>query len=159
MNRKILAGALCLALVGSTSSVWAVTCPSGSSPSKLKGTFAQLLTGFVGNPPQPTGNTAPEASTGTITADGNGGFTGNLTFNAGGTVCSGTVTGTFCANDDGSGRGTATGQFTGTSGTCPSGGSQSESFTIVGPNRIDFISTDSESVLSGSAIRQNQGKD
>jgi hypothetical protein len=90
-----------------------------------------------------------------------------LTFNAGGTTCSGTVTGTYCVNNDGTG--TANGTFapnpTAPFGfptanyACPSQttGAQDATFTIVDPNRVDFVSTDSDTVVSGVALRQNQG--
>jgi len=161
MNRKILVSALCLALVGATSPAWGA-CATPGNASKLKGNFAQLLSGFAdtspGGGPFATSNSAPESSTGVLTADGNGGFNATLTFNIGGTVCSGTASGTYCVNNDGTG--TESGTFTlGASqpATCPPSGSENASFTIVDPNRVDFISTSSDTVLSGTAIRQNGG--
>lgn len=176
MNKKIVLGALALALAGA-SSVWAAppftcspnNCPTPNNANKLKGNFAQLLSGFANgaaNPPVNTSNAFPEASTGIVSADGAGTFKANLVFNAGGFTCSGTVAGCYCVNNDGTG--TETGTFT-PNGTapfgipsgnysCPTGtGKEDSAFTIVSPNRVDFISTNSDTVLSGSALRQSDG--
>ncbi len=119
------------------------------------------MVGTVANP-FPAGSGLPQSGTGTETADGKGNFTANLVFNIGGSTCSGTVTGTYVVNADGSG--TSTGTFapnvsapTGIPAgnyACPGGALQDEAFTIVGAQTVDFISTDADSIVTGSAEQQ-----
>ena len=178
MKSKLLIGALFFAMMSTAASVWADGGSKTFSNKDVKGTYAEQFSGFVvgpGKPPSQTGTSFPETGTGTLTTDGNGGFQAKLTFTIGGLLCSGTVAGGpsisggdgfatgYTVNPDGTG--TARGIFTPNPAPstlppqiiygCPaSGGHQDESFTIVSPRKIDFISTDSDSVISGTAERQ-----
>ena len=138
----------------------------GFSNRNLRGTYAETFSGFAGTAANPfaTPNSIPQSGTGLETADGNGNFTASIVFSIGGSTCAGTVTGTYVVNANGTG--TSTGTFT-PSATAPTGvpstnyscpvqltGVQDEAFTIVGPSTINFISTDADSVVTGTAVRQ-----
>jgi hypothetical protein len=134
------------------------------SDKNLKGTYTEKFSGFVAGTANPfaSGTSLPQSGTGTEIADGKGNFTASLVFNIGGSTCSGTVTGTYQVNADGSG--TSTGTFTANASApsgipagnyaCPPGSLQDEAFTIVSPHKVEFISTDADSVVTGSAEQQ-----
>jgi hypothetical protein len=163
MKSKLLVGAVCLALMGSAASVWAAPKPSFDNDD-LNGTYAEKFSGFVGSTgnPFPTTSSFPQSGTGLEVADGAGHFTASLVFSVGGSTCSGTLKGTYHVNTDGTG--TSIGTFTPNASaptgilsdnySCPGGGVQREAFTIVGPGKIDFISTDADSVVNGTAELQ-----
>jgi hypothetical protein len=160
MRGKLIIGFALAAGLGIAPPGWA----KAFSNKDLKGTYTEKFSGFVGSVanPFPTGTSLPQSGTGTETTDGKGNFTANLVFNIGGSTCSGTVTGTYVVNADGSG--TSTGTFapnvTAPTGipagnyACPGGALQDEAFTIVGDETVDFISTDADSVVTGTAVKQ-----
>ena len=156
MRSKLLVGILSLAVWGSAASVWADGGGKSFSNKDIKGTYAEKSSGFVagaGNP-FPTDTSLPQSETGLEVANGKGNFTASIVFSIGGSICSGTVTGTYQVNPNGTG--TSTGIFTPTSptsSTCKTG-NQNEAFTIVTSRKVDFISTDSDLVASGTAERQ-----
>jgi hypothetical protein len=160
MKNQLAVGLGLMAALGLAPTAWA----KSFSNKDLKGTYSEKFSGVVGTVanPFPAGSGLPQSGTGTETADGKGNFTANLVFNIGGSTCSGTVTGTYQVNADGSG--TSTGTFapnaTAPAGipagnySCPPGTLQDEAFTIVSPRKIDFISTDADSIVTGSAEQQ-----
>jgi len=165
MRRKFLVGILSIGILAAAS-VWAEAGGKGFSNNDLKGTYAETFSGFIGTAsnPFPTSSAIAQSGTGTETADGKGNFTASLVFSIGGSTCSGTVAGTYHVNADGSG--TSTGTFT-PNAVAPSGipasnylcpsqmtGVQDEAFTIVTLQRVSFIATDADSVVSGTALRQ-----
>jgi len=107
-----------------------------------------------GNPP----SLSPVAGFGSLTADGKGNITGGTeTFNAGGSVCTGTITGTYSVNPDGTGASTFTFTSTGPGSNCSSlSGTNDDDFEIrgMGGNGVDFFSTDADSVISGTASQR-----
>jgi len=160
MKSKLVVGMGFLAALSLASSVSARTF----SNKDLRGTYTQKFSGFVagtGNP-FPSGTSIPQSGTGTETADGKGNFTANLVFSIGGSTCSGTVAGTYQVNADGTGTstGTLTPNATAPTGipsanyACPQGSLQNEAFTIVSRQKVEFISTDADSVVTGIAVRQ-----
>jgi hypothetical protein len=164
MSSRLLVGAVCLAMMGSAAQIWA----GGKSFSNksLKGTYSEKFSGFVGSTsnPFPTTSSLPQSGTGVETADGMGNFTASTVFSIGGSTCSGTIKGTYQVNADGTGTSTAT--FTpnptapigvpASNYSCPTQvtGIQNEAFTIVEVGKLDFISTDADSVVVGTAERQ-----
>jgi hypothetical protein len=162
MKSRFLVATFSLVLLSIAPPLWAKSYNNKS----LKGTYAERFTGSVGTVanPFPAGTAVPQSGTGTETADGKGNFSANLVFSIGGSTCSGTVTGTYVVNPDGTG--TSTGTFT-PNATPPSGlpagnyscptqltGTQDEAFTIVGGGTVNFISTDADSVVTGTAQLQ-----
>jgi hypothetical protein len=160
MKGKLIVGFALAAGLAIAPPGWAKTF----SNKDLKGTYTEKFSGFVGTTANPfsTGTSLPQSGTGTETADGKGNFTANLVFNIGGSTCSGTVTGTYVVNADGSG--TSTGTFAPNAAAptgipaenyaCPEGALQDEAFTIVTHDTVDFISTDADSIVTGTAVRQ-----
>jgi hypothetical protein len=172
MRSKLFVAILTVVML-STASGWADAGGKSFSNKDLKGTYAVKFSGFAAGAanPFPAGTSQPQSGTGLEVADGNGNFTATLVFSIGGSTCSGTVAGTYHINSDGTG--TSTGTFT-PKATAPTGvpssnyacptqmtGIQDEAFTIVTLGRVDFISTDADSVVSGTAVRQghNNGDD
>jgi hypothetical protein len=166
MKNRFLLGTALFAMFAGVSSVRAAA-PTFSNKD-LKGTYAVKFSGFLAGAsnPFPTTSSAPQSGTGIETADGNGNFNSTILFSIGGSTCSGTVSGTYTVNSNGAG--TSSGTFT-PSATAPSGvppanygcpsqmtGAQDEAFTIVSPGKIEFISTDADSIVSGTAERQSR---
>jgi len=164
MKNRLLLGTALFAMLTAGSSVWAGS-PTFSNKD-LKGTYALKFSGFLGSAanPFPTTSSLPQSGAGVELADGNGNFNAAVLFNIGGTTCSGTISGTYQVNPDGTG--TSSGTFT-PSATAPTGvptsnygcpsqmtGVQDEAFTIFSPDKLEFISTDADSVVSGTAERQ-----
>ena len=166
MKNRFLLGTALFAMLAGGSSVWAGS-PTFSNKD-VKGTYSLKFSGFLGSAgnPFPTTSSLPQSGAGVEIADGNGNFNAAVLFNAGGTTCSGTILGTYQVNPDGTG--TSTGTFTPTSSApsgvpttnygCPSQmtGVQDEAFTIFSPDTLEFISTDADSVVSGTAKRQSR---
>ncbi len=165
MKNRFLLGTALFAMVAGVGSVWAAA-PTFKNKD-LKGTYALKFSGFLGSAanPFPTTSSLPQSGSGIETADGNGNFNSTILFSIGGSTCSGTVSGTYTVNTDGTG--TSTGTFT-PSATAPTGvpaanyscpsqttGVQDEAFTLVSPGKVEFISTDADSVVSGTAERQS----
>ncbi|HLI82258.1 MAG TPA: hypothetical protein VKV03_19860 [Candidatus Binataceae bacterium] len=166
MKNRFLLGTALFAMVAGASSVWAAG-PTFSNKD-VKGTYALKFSGFLGSAgnPFPTTSSLPQSGSGIEIADGKGNFNSAILFSIGGSICSGTVTGTYTVNSDGTG--TSSGTFT-PSATAPSGvptpnygcpsqmtGAQDEAFTIVSPGKVEFISTDADSIVSGTAERQSR---
>jgi len=167
MKNGFLVGTLLLATIGSAASVWAGGGSSTFSNADVKGTYSLKFSGFFDSAGNqfPTSSSFPQSGAGFEDADGNGNFTGALLVSIGGTTCSGNITGTYEVNPDGTGTSTAT--FTPEANppkgipagnyVCPSkSGTQNEAFVIVSHDKIDFMSTDADSVVSGSAERQSR---
>jgi hypothetical protein len=187
IKQIFLAGAVGLGLIGIRSSAWA----GGShtfSVSDVQGTYAETFSGFVvGGGTRPTtispipfsiGTSFPENGTGTMIADGAGGFQATVVSITGGTLCAGTLAGGpavdggdgiptgYTVNSDGTG--TSRGVFTPFPAPAtlppqlvyacpPAGGHQDEYFIISGHEQISFISIDSDVTLTGTATRQRGG--
>jgi len=137
------------------------------SNSDFSGTYVEKFSGYFSSAESPlvVGTSSPQSGAGFVTADGNGNFSGALAFSIGGNTCVGDIQGTYTVFASGTGTSTAT--FTPVSVipgmpssnySCPSQmtGTQDEAFVIVSPNEIDFISTDADSVVSGTAQLQTQ---
>ena len=160
MRGKLVVGFALLTALSFAPSGWAKSFTNKN----LKGTYTEKFSGFVSETANPfaTGTSLPQSGTGTEIADGKGNFSANLVFNIGGSTCSGTVTGTYVVNADGSGTSTGTFVPDATAPTgipagnyaCPTGALQDEAFTIVSPNTVDFISTDADSIVTGTAALQ-----
>ena len=144
-------------------SVWAYTY----SDKDFSGTYVEKFTGYLSSAGSPTvvGTSSPQSGTGFVFADGNGNFSGALVFSIGGNTCLGDIRGTYQVFP--AGTGTSTGTFTPQSAapgmptgnySCPTQmtGAQDEVFVIVSPNQIDFISSDPDSVVTGTAQLQVQ---
>ena len=168
MKNGFLVGTLLLATIGSAASVWAGSHPTTFSNKDLKGTYSLKFSGFIGSTsnPFPTTSSLPQSGAGFEIVDGNGNFQGALLFSIGGSTCAGSISGTYQVNPDGTG--TSTGTFT-PEATAPKGvptanyscpsqmtGTQDEAFQIVSPDKIEFLSTDPDSVVSGTAERQTR---
>lgn len=126
----------------------------------IAGAYGLTFNGSVINAAGSTaGTTSAFAGTGQVVFDGKSAVTGSETFNLAGTVCTGTITGTYTVNSDG----VATIMYTfsptvsGTTpapATCPSS-SQTHSAVIVnGGQQIYFAETDADRVVTGSAQKQ-----
>jgi hypothetical protein len=138
------------------------------SDSDFSGTYAEKFSGYFSGVASPivAGTSEPQSGAGFVTADGNGNFYGALAFSIGGSTCVGDISGTYQVFAAGTGTSTATftPQSTGVPGmptgnyACPSQmtGTQDEAFIIVSPTEIDFISTDADSVVTGTAQLQVQ---
>lgn len=94
--------------------------------------------------------TGPIAGTGIFAFTSAGTLTGTETFNAIGTVCTGTLSGTYTLNTDGTGTITVT--FTST--TCGSMAGHSSFVLSSAQDRMDLVGTDSFQVTSGAANKQ-----
>jgi hypothetical protein len=98
----------------------------------------------------------PVAMDGTLVADGKGGLTGVQTLNIAGTVCSGTLKGSYSVNPDGTG--TLDGVVFTPAADSPVQCTVSvtnSSFTFSnGVNHLDLTGTDCFQVVSGTATRQ-----
>jgi hypothetical protein len=189
MRKQFVAIAVCLALIGTGRAAQAAGSHTFSI-SDFQGTYAETCSGFMvgsgvapstNNPaPFSTGTSVPQTGTGTMVADGNGGFQATMVFTTGGLICAGTFAGGpgvdggdgiatgYTVNSDGTG--TVRGVFTAfpTPTTlpqqlaygCPApGGRQSshidEYFTMISPNEIRFTSIDSNATLTGTLTRQH----
>jgi hypothetical protein len=163
MIRKAFLAISSVAMLTTAAPVWAARPFSNRD---LRGTYAEKFSGSAAGAanPFPASSSTPQSGTGIQVADGNGNFTSKIIFSIGGSTCSGTVAGTYVVNADGTG--TSTGTFT-PNATAPSGvpasnylcpaqitGVQNAAFTIVGHGKIEFISTDADSVIVGTAQRQ-----
>jgi hypothetical protein len=135
------------------------------SAADFSGTWGFGVSGTVvfTPPTPPTANCAgwtpaslPIAIDGTLIGDGKGGLTGTQTFNASGLVCSGTLTGTYTVNPDGTGALNNV-VFTPNAGSPPqcsaTVGNSSFAFSNT-VNHIDLTGTDCFQVTSGSATKQ-----
>jgi len=143
-------------------SVWAYTY----SNADFNGTYVEKFSGFSSiASPLLVGTSEPQSGAGFVVANGNGTFSGALAFSIGGNTCVGDIVGTYTVFSSGTGTSSAT--FTPVSVipgmpssnySCPSQmtGTQDEAFVIVSPTEIDFISTDADSVVSGTAQLQTQ---
>jgi len=92
---------------------------------------------------------------GVIFIDGNGNFKGNQSYNDNGTVCNGTVAGTYKVGPNGNGSATAT--FSPATGSACSGSTGNVNLVVSDPNNVRFFSTDSAEVVSGGWHRQSGG--
>ncbi len=120
------------------------------SNSDFKGTYAFGYSGTALTP-----STAPIAGSGIFDADGTGRLNGKHTFNAGGLVCVGTLSGFYSVSSDGSG--TASTVFTpdpDQPGGCTTTRGEIAFVLSDSDNRLDFTATDSFQVTSGTAIKQ-----
>ncbi len=135
------------------------------SAADFKGTWGFGVSGTVifTPPTPPTPNCSgwkpaslPIAIDGILVGDGKGGLTGTQTFNGSGLVCSGTLSGTYTVNADGTGTLNNV-LFTPASGSPPecsaTVGNSSFTFSNV-TNHIDITGTDCFQVISGSATKQ-----
>ncbi|MGD1026148.1 hypothetical protein [Candidatus Binatus soli] len=139
----------------------ATPTPFAFSDASLNGTYSTRFSGFWLIPSTTTGNPpslSPIAGFGNLTADGTGNITGGTeTFNAGGSVCTGTITGTYSVNPDGTGALTLTFTSTGPGSNCSSlSGTNDDDFAIrgMGGYGVDFFSTDADLVISGTASQR-----
>lgn len=94
--------------------------------------------------------TGPIAGNGIFAFASAGTLTGTETFNAIGTICTGTLSGTYTLNTDGTGTITVT--FTST--TCGSMTGHSSFVLSNAQDRMDLVGTDSFQVTSGEANKQ-----
>jgi hypothetical protein len=136
----------------------ATPTPSVFSDASVNGTYSTKFHGFLlipGATPSTPPALSPVAGFGTATADGMGNITGGSeTFNAGGSVCTGAISGTYSVNADGTGTWTVTFTSTGPGANCASlSGTQDADFVIrgMGGHHLEYISTDPGSVISGTA--------
>jgi hypothetical protein len=141
----------------------ATPTPFAYTDANVKGTYSTEFHGFLliasttpGNPP----SLSPVAGFGNFTADGMGNITGGTdTFNAGGSVCTGTITGTYSVNADGTGSSTVTFTSTGPGTNCSAlSGAKDADFEIGWMGRhLKFFTTDSDAVISGEASQPGGG--
>jgi len=98
---------------------------------------------------------APFNGLGLVYADGNGNLKGDETFNQAGTLCSGTIIGTYTVGPQG--EGTATINYTpAASSTCSA--SATDLILIVRDlNNVHIIGTESTEILGGGLHRQSGG--
>ena len=164
MKVKLAVATLLEAALFTAPSVWAHTY----SNADFNGTYVEKFSGFFSSVASPllVGTSEPQSGAGFVIANGDGTFSGALAFSIGGNTCVGDIAGTYTVFS--SGTGTSNGTFTplsvipgmpSSNYSCPSltSGAQDEAFVIVSPTEIDFISTDSDSVVSGTAVLQTQG--
>lgn len=100
------------------------------STASIRGSYA---TSYSVALPNPSGPTQYLSGTGVYQADGVGHLTGQETTNTNGQVCSGTMTGTYTVNPDGTGTVSVT--FTATTPGCPDVSFQ-QSLVILDSGRI-----------------------
>lgn len=92
---------------------------------------------------------------GVIFVDGEGNFKGNETYNDNGTVCNGTVAGTYKVGPDGNGSATVT--FTPAASSACSSSTGDVNLVVTDPNNVHFFTTDSTELVSGGWHRQRGG--
>ena len=98
------------------------------------------------------GFSGPIAGEGEFLADAQGHVTGSETFNVTGTVCSGTLDGTYTSSQDDTG--TLTANFTPSTSGCPSGTLHLSYSAVDNDKRVYFVQTDPAKVVSGIAEKK-----
>jgi hypothetical protein len=93
---------------------------------------------------------------GVIFVDGQGNFKGNETYNDNGTVCNGTVAGTYKVGPNGNGVATVT--FTPAASSACSSSTGNANLVVTDPNNVHFFTTDSTELVSGGWHRQSGGE-
>ncbi len=164
-NRSLSLGFISLTLALFLAHGYAAAQPPYSA-ADFSGTWGFGVSGTVIFTPPPTGPTPncsgwtpaslPIAIEGTLVGDGKGGLSGTQTFNASGLVCSGTLSGTYTVNSDGTGTLNNV-VFTPAAGSPPQCtttiGNSAFTFSSV-TSHIDLAGIDCFQVTSGSATRQ-----
>jgi hypothetical protein len=141
-----LAAAVALALSAGTGAA-----KGGFSLSRVKGTYANTFHGTIDG-------------TGTLIADGAGNIIGGTeTANDGTNVCTGSLTGSYTVNPDGTGTLTiifTTDHTAPNIGACPSVSATSHAaIVVVSKKLIDVAGTDPTVLVSGSLTRQTPADD
>jgi hypothetical protein len=122
-----------------------------SSYAELLGTYGYSYTGTVLGS---AGFNGPIAGVGEFDLDGRGNLSGTETFNVTGTVCSGTLAGTYTvASDD---TGTVTAAFTPSTAGCPSGTFHLYYSAVEDGRKIYFLQTDPGRVAAGEAEKKRE---
>ncbi len=145
--KKMIVAALVAA--GVALSAGAGGAASGFSLSSVKGSYGNTFHGTIDG-------------TGTLIADGAGKIIGGTeTANDGTNSCTGSLSGSYTVNPDGTG--TLTVIFTTITtnfGTCPSGSSTSHAaIVVVSKKQIEVSGNDQTLLESGSLTRQSRGDD
>jgi hypothetical protein len=135
---KTVYPALLIVLCAASGSVLSAT--PACTTSTISGGYGYAISGMLF---QSSGSFYTFADSGSLTADGNGTFTGSSTFSESGTIASRSISGTYTVNSDCTGSATFTDSL---------GNSLNINLVILGGGQeIDFIQTDAGAVVSGSA--------
>jgi hypothetical protein len=126
-----------------------VARPSGGNAAGVIGHYGFIFSGTIINS---AGFNGPIVGEGEFHLDGLGNVTGRETFNVAGTVCSGTLSGTYTTSPPGSGQVIA--PFKPTTAGCPSGTVTLDFTAVDGTNKLYLMQIARDKVVSGIAERK-----